>query len=150
MNLTLEKVLEMWKEDCQINQSSLDGATVKNAIHHQKYLEMLSLTRLKHRKKEQELQILMKDKFLYYSGKMTQQEMDDRGWPYDPFNGCVKPLKGDMDFWFNSDKDIQTAKLTIEYLKVLFETLEEILENIKWRHQHIKNILDFRKFEAGV
>jgi hypothetical protein len=150
MNITLEKVLEMWKDDCQINQSSLDGATVKNAILHQKYLEMLSHIRLKHKKREQELQTLMKDKFLYYTGKMTQQEMDERGWPYDPFNGSVKPLKGDMDLWFNSDKDIQDMKLAIEYLKVLFETIEECLENIKWRHQHIRNILDWRKFSEGA
>lgn len=149
MALTIEKVLDMWKEDCQISQSDLGGTTIKNAVLHQKYLELLSNTRLRLKKKEQDLKNLEKDKFLYYTGKMTQAEMDERGWPYDPFGGSVKPMKSDLDFWYNADKEIQDLKMTIEYQKNLFETLEQILEAIKWRHQHIRNILDWRRFEAG-
>jgi hypothetical protein len=150
MALTLEQVLEMWKEDGKIDQTHLDGTTVKNAILHGKYLEMLSHTRLRLRKKENELADLEKDKFLYYNGKMTKDEMDVRGWPYDPFKGLVKPLKGDLEFWVRADKDLQELKMAIEYLKTLFEAIEQIMENIKWRHQAIKNCIDWRKFQEGA
>lgn len=149
-HVTVESILEMWKSDCIIDSASLEGTTMKNAILHQKYLDLLTHTKLRLRRKESELKILEKDKFLYYSGKMTREEMDDRGWAYDPFGPGIKPLKSDISFWYDADKDIQEAKMTIDYLKAMFDALAEILENVKWRHQHIKNIIDIRKFEAGT
>lgn len=140
----------MWKEDCQISQTSLDGTTMKNAILHQKYLELLTLSKLRLKRKEADLAVLEKDKFLYYTGKMTQQEMDERKWPYDPFGGNIKPMKGDLDYWYNADKDLVELRLAIAYHKTTVEALTEILENVKWRHQHIRNILDWRKFESGA
>ena len=32
----------------------------------------------------------------------------------------------------------------------LIDTLKEILENIKWRHQNIKNIIEWNKFTSGM
>lgn len=149
MAITVEQILEMWKDDGKIVGSDLEGTTVKNSILHGKYLELLTHTRLKMRKLEMELADLEKDKFLYYGGKMTKQEMDDRGWPYDPFGGLIKPLKGDLQYWTNSDKDLQKLRMEIEYQKTLFDTIEQIMESIKWRHQAIGNIISIRKFEAG-
>lgn len=149
VSITLDELHAMWKIDGQINGSSLDGTTVKNALLHGKYLELLTSVKLRLKKKQLELDTLLKDKFLYYHGKMPKEEMDERGWPYDPYKGLIKPMKGDIEYWYNADKDIQDAKMVIEYQETLFEALTEILETIKWRHQAIKNIISIRVFEAG-
>jgi len=109
----------------------------------------LSVSRLQLKRKEAEYHTLLKDKWMWYNGKMTKDEIDARGWDYDPLNG-LKVLKGDMDYFYNSDEHIQTAKMKIDYLKELVSTLEEIISNIRWRHQNIKNIIEWRKFTSGI
>jgi len=149
MALRIEDVLEMWKTDSEIDELKLDDASQQSARLHAKYLELLSVTRLQLKKKEAEFKVLLKDKFLWYNGKMSRDEMDARGWSYDPLNG-LKVLKGDMDRFYDSDADIQNAQMKIDYLKELVSTLEEIMGNIRWRHQNIKNMIEHRKFTSGI
>ena len=75
--------------------------------------------------------------------------MDSRGWNYDPLNGLTV-LKGDMDYYYDSDPIIQKAQTKIKYLEEVVDTLKEILENVKWRHQNIKNMIEWRKFTSGI
>jgi len=149
MALRIEDVLEMWKADSEIDEMKLDESSRESARLHAKYLEMLSVSRLQLKKKEAEYHTLLKDKWMWYNGKMSKDEIDARGWDYDPLNG-LKVLKGDMDYFYNSDEDIQTAKMKIDYLKELVSTLEEIIGNIRWRHQNIKNIIEWNKFTSGI
>jgi hypothetical protein len=149
MALRIEDVLEMWKADSEIDEMKLDESSRESARLHAKYLEMLSVSRLQLKKKEAEYHTLLKDKWMWYNGKMSKDEIDARGWDYDPLNG-LKVLKGDMDYFYNSDEHIQTAKMKIDYLKELVSTLEEIISNIRWRHQNIKNIIEWNKFTSGI
>ena len=148
--MTIDDILKMWQEDAVIDEMKLDDASMQSARLHGKYLELLTVNKLQLKKREQELKILLKDKWLYYNGKMSKEEMDKREWDYDPFNGLTKPLKGEMDHYYESDPDIQRVDAQIEYLKVVIDTLKEIMENIKWRHQNIKNMIEWRKFTSGM
>lgn len=147
--LKLDDVLEMWKKDAQIDEMNLDSSSIDSAKLHSKYLELLSITKLQLKKKEMDFKVLLKDKWLWYNGKMSKDEIDARGWGYDPLNG-LKILKGEMDHFYDSDRHIQQAQAQIDYLKTLIDTLSEILENIKWRHQSIKNAIEWRKFTSGM
>jgi len=149
MALRIEDVLEMWKTDSEIDELKLDDASHQSARLHSKYLELLSITRLQLKRKEAEFRVLLKDKFLWYNGKMTKDEIDARGWSYDPLNG-LKVLKGDMDRFYDSDSDIQNAQMKIDYLKELVAVLEEIMGNIRFRSNNIKNIIEWRKFTSGI
>jgi len=148
MALRIEDVLDMWKTDSEIDELKLDEASQQSARLHAKYLEMLSVTRLQLKRKEAEFRVLLKDKFLWYNGKMSKDEMNARGWDYDPLNG-LKVLKGDMDRFYDSDSDIQNAQMKIDYLKELVSTLEEIMGNIRFRSNNIKNMIEWRKFTSG-
>lgn len=146
----LDAIVTEWESDCGVDSSDLAETTVRFARIHAKYLSYYSSARLRLRKKEAELADLKKFKWLYYTGKMTKEEMDSRGWPYDPFSGCSKPLRGDMDYFFDSDKDLSALISIIEYTKVTVDALKEILDTIRWRHAAVKNALDSKKFDAGV
>jgi hypothetical protein len=148
--MDIQEILDMWEKDGVIDQFKLDDTTIKNATLHSKYLSLITVAKLKKKTIQQSYDNLLKDKWLYYNGKMSQSEMDIRKWDYDPFNGLNKPLKSDLNHWYNSDKDIQKSQAELEYYKVIIETLKEILDAIKWRHSQIKNIIEWRKFEAGV
>lgn len=139
----------MWKKDSLIDEMNLDESSRDSAKLHSKYLELYSINKLKLKKSNLDLKKLLKNKWLWYNGKMTKQEMDDLGWDYDPLNG-LKVLKGEMDFYYDADEDIQNQQARIEYLEEVCNTLKEIMENVKWRHQNIKNIIEWRKFTSGM
>jgi hypothetical protein len=147
--ITLEGLIEMWKKDSEIDEMNLDESSQKIAKIHGKYLELISITKLQLKKKELEQKILLKDKWLYFNGKMDQAEIATRGWPFDPFNG-LKIMKTDLEYYFNADPELQKSEEKIIYLKTLVETLEEIMGTLRWRHTHIKNMIDWRKFTSGA
>jgi hypothetical protein len=146
--LNLEEILKMWAKDSEIDDLRLDEASKKTASLHAKYLEMLSVTKLQLKRKDMEFKVLLKKKWLWYNGKMSKDEMDQLGWGYDALNG-LKILKGEMDYYYDADPHIQESQAKIDYLKTLIETLEEIINNIRWRHSTIKNMIDWRRFESG-
>ena len=146
--MKLEDILQQWEEDCQIGHR-LDEASLDTPKLHAKYLNYLTQTKLLLKRAEDKQAVLLKDKFLWYNGKMSQQDIERLGWAHDPFDG-LKMMKQDMNYYFDSDKDIQESEAKIVYYKTLLETLKEIIDTIKWRHQTIRNIIEVRKFEAGV
>lgn len=148
MLLDLESILKEWQEDCEIPQHQLDETSRRTPNLHAKYLQYLSLTKLNLKRAEHKQKTLLLDKFNYYNGRMDQKTIQDKGWEYDPFDG-LKVMKSDMDRYYNADIDIQRSEEKIVYLKTIIETLEEIIQTLRWRHATIKNILDFRKFESG-
>lgn len=146
----IDQILEMWKKDCEIDEMQLDESSRKGANLHAKYLEIITVTKMQLKKAELDFKVLLKNKWLYYNGKLSQDQIDEFGWAYDPFNGLTKPLKGEMDYYYDADTDIQKMQAKIEMLKTNIETLKEIMENIKWRHQNIKNMIEWRKFTSGM
>ena len=147
--MLLDDLLKMWKEDSIIDDMNLDGTTVKCAVLHGKYLELFSIAKLNLKRKEAELALVRKDKWLYYNGKMDKAELDKRGWKYDPFDGMSKPMKSDLGMYYETDDDICKIKSQIEYQKTIVEALDEIISTIRWRHQNISNIIKWKAFVAG-
>lgn len=147
--MNLDDVLSEWTIDSEINEMALDDASRDSAKLHSKYLSKYMTAKLHLKTKEQSLQTLLKKKWLYYNGKMTADQISDEGWEFDPFHG-MKVLKGDMDYYYNADEDIQKTIMQIEYRKALVDTLKEIMNNIQWRHQNIGNMIKWRQFVSGV
>lgn len=145
----LENIIEMWKKDAVIDEMNLGEASRESAKLHSKYLELYSVNKLKLKKQQLDFKVLLRDKWSHYNGKLSKEEIDDRGWSYDPMNGLTV-LKSDMDKWYDADPLIQEAQLKIEYTKEMVDTLKEIMDNIKWRHQSIKNAIEWHKFTSGV
>ena len=148
--MNLNDILMMWKKDAVIDDVCLDDETLKSSKLHAKYLELFSMAKLMLKKKEMEYTSVKKDKWLYYNGKMSKDDMDKNKWKYDPFDGMSKPMKSDMDMYYSTDEDLVKIKAQLDYQKTIIETLEEIMGNIRWRHTHIKNILEFKKFTSGM
>tara|TARA_B100000927_G_scaffold165367_2_gene133147 strand:+ start:480 stop:923 length:444 start_codon:yes stop_codon:yes gene_type:complete len=147
--MTLDEIHEMWKRDSQLDEMNLDNASRDAAKLHSKYLELHSHAKLHVKKLELDFKVLLRDKWLWYNGKMPKEKIDELGWKYDALDG-LKILKGEMDYYYDADPHIQEAQAKIELYKTQVETFKEILENIKWRHQTIKNMIEWRKFTSGV
>ena len=147
--MNIESLLEMWKKDAPIDEMALDEASRDSAKLHSKYLELYSVARLRLKKLELDFKPLLRDKFLHYGGKLSQEDLDTKGWEYDPLNGLTV-LKGDLDKWYDADPLIQEHQLRIAMQEEIVNCLKEIMDNIKWRHQNIKNMIEWRKFTSGI
>lgn len=129
--MNLERILEEWKKDSLIEMNALDASSVQTTMLHAKYLELYSTYKIKLKDAEFKQSILMKNKWLWYSGKLSKDEIDRFGWDYDPYEG-LKILKGDMAHFVEADKELQESEAKIEYLKTCIDTLKDIMENLKW------------------
>lgn len=146
--MNLEQLHAEWKSDSQIEFNKLDVSSVETPKLHAKYLELLSTYKLRLKDAEFKQKELMKNKWLWYNGKLDQDEIEKLGWDPDPFDG-LRILKGEMQHYVEADPELVASEAKMAYLNTIIETLKEILENIKWRHQTIRNAIEWKKFEAG-
>lgn len=146
--IELNEILTMWEADCKIDSMKLDDTSRDTPNLHAKYLRYLTEVKLQLKRAELKQKSLLKDKWLYYNGKMSQEELEEKGWDPDPFNG-LKVMKGEMDHYYDSDPEIQKSEELLEYWKTTRDTLIDIIDNIKWRHQTIRNMIAWRQFESG-
>jgi len=145
--MDLDGILAQWAQDCEIG-NKLDDASRDTPKLHAKYLGYYTQAKLLLRRAENKQQVLLKSKFLWYNGKMSEEEVKSLGWDPDPFDG-LKVMKGDMSYYYDSDPEIQQSESKVVYYKTMVDTLREIIDNLKWRHQTISNVIRWRQFEAG-
>ena len=146
--IDLKDILADWAEDSKLSMQ-LDEDSRNTPLLHAKYLEKLANAKLLLKRAEFTQKTLLKQKWEWYNGKMDQDEINELGWNPDPFNG-LKIMKGDMDYYYDSDPEIQKSEEKIQYYKTLVETLTEIVSNLNWRHQTIGNIIKWKQFESGA
>jgi hypothetical protein len=146
--MNLQSILEEWKNDSVIERTALDETSRATPSLHAKYLQWLAEAKLAKKRSEFKQKTLLKQKWLYYNGKMDRDAIEALGWEPDPFDG-LKIMKGEMDYYYDSDPEIQQSEERVQYWKTIIETLTEIVNNLNWRHQTISNIIKWKQFEAG-
>ena len=147
--LNLNDLLKEWEQDCIIDDKNLDEESKKTMRLHSKYLAKLQNHQIKLKYQISQVDILKKDLWLYYHGKLTKDQMDQKGWDYDPLGG-IKIIKSDVNQFIETDFHFVEENTKCEYLKNIVDTLERIMNNIQWRHTHIKNIIEWKKFVSGA
>ena len=102
-----------WDEDSKIDRSELGEESIKIPQLHHKYYKFYSAERLTLTKQKKQLQLLKKQKFLWYMGTISEEELVDLGWDPNP----LKILKQDILMYVDADKDVQDVELKVEYIK---------------------------------
>lgn len=147
--MNLDEILNEWKKDSHIDFNKLDVTSQETPKLHAKYLELYSNAKLKLKDAEFKQRKLLLDKKMYYEGKMSREEMDSRGWAYDPYDGILVKTNKDREYYYETDPDIQASEAKIVYLEETINALKEILDNLRWRHSTIRNMIEWKRFEAG-
>ena len=147
--ITIEEILREWDADSPISKEHLDDESARIPKLHSKYLQILSGVRVGLNKRRQKMERLKLAKKEWMAGRMTKEEIERRGWEYDPFKGASKPMKSEFNEWISADDDVQVLQAEIDSYRLLEDTLLDIMNNINWRHQSIRNAIDWTKFQAG-
>ena len=144
--MTLDELQQMWEKDCEIDDNYLGENSTATPKLHAKYVKLLVNTKLKHTKLQADYALLRKNKFRYYRGELSRDELTDLGWQQ--WQG-VKPLKNEMDEFLQGDSELVTLKIKIDYLETMIYFLESVLGQIKARDWQIKTAVEWNKFLAG-
>ena len=141
--MTHEQLLELWQADAPLDKMNLDEESVSVPQLHHKYLSMIMEIKAKKIALNHKLEDMKKDKELYYSGQATADVYKEK-----PFDLKLK-TKGGIEKHVNTDPEVIQLQQKLEYMDVLLDGLNHIMEQIRWRNQHIKNAIDWSRFTSG-
>ena len=144
--MNIDQIKAQAELDTIIDTNHLDEEASKIPQIHNKYLCILMDEKLLLEKYESNLKILRRDKWLYYSGKMSQDELKKKGW--EPFD--LNILKQDLDRFIDSDIEVITLsnKLFLQKEKVNYiESVAKIISNKIW---NIRSSIEWIKFTQGI
>ena len=145
--MNIEQLQDMWEADAEIADTHLGEATIATPKLHAKYVKMLVQVKLKHTKLQSDYNILRKNKFRYFRGEMSREELKENNW--EQWQG-IKPLKNEMDEFLTGDEDLNSLEVKLKYLETMIYLLESILGQIKARDWQIKTAVEWKKFLAGM
>ena len=111
--MNLEELRNEWSKDCEIDDIELDKSSLEVPKLHAKYQEFLTDNILILKNLEFQYNTLLKNKWLWYNGKMSEEQIKELGWEDDPFDG-LKVMKNDMQIWYNADQDLQRMSGKVE------------------------------------
>tara|TARA_B100000123_G_C25492292_1_gene324119 strand:- start:146 stop:553 length:408 start_codon:yes stop_codon:yes gene_type:complete len=133
----------MWEEDAGIDKVNLDREATNIPKLHHKYLTILLDIRAKKIAYNHKLEELKKEKELYYSGQANPDDYKEK-----PFDLKLKTKAG-VEKHVNTDPEVVDLLKKIEYMDILLEGANHILEQIKWRNSSIKSAIDWARFTSG-
>lgn len=145
--MKLAELQQEWERDSVIDETDLGKEAVRVPVLHSKYISLLSNAKLKLRKAESEYFNLRRNKYRYYRGELSKDELNELGW--DQYQGN-KPLKNEMDEFLQCDPDMITLQDKTEYYKTMLYTLEQIIRSINSRTWDIKSAIEYAKFTNGL
>ena len=143
--MKFEEIQKLWSGDCEIDETELSQESVKIPQLHNKYLIIFHDERLRLRTMKFEHSKLLKSKREYYSGRMTEEEMEALDW--EPFQ--LKLLKVDIQEYIDADDDIIELKKKSALQEEKVEYLEAIVKGLSNRGYLIKNAIDWKRFTEG-
>lgn len=144
--MNINDLYEMVKKDLEIDKTELDTESLKTPQLHNKYLILHSQEKLKLEQLLSQRKITRRDKWLYYTGKMSEEELESRGW--EPFDLVI--LKTDVDRFIDADDEIIKIGAKITLQQELVNYLESIVKLISNRQWNIRAALDWIKFTQGA
>ena len=143
--MKLEDIQELWHRDSEIDYTELGTESIRIPQIHDKYLKIFTDERIRLKGVEFELSKIVRTKTEYYSGKMSQEELERRGW--EQYLGRL--LKNEIANYIESDDDVIKLKQQLVVLQEKVSYLDSVIRMINNRGFQIKNALDWLKFTNG-
>jgi len=141
--MNLEKLQEMWKTDSKLDDDLHDNDSLAIPQLHMKYMEFYNTYSLMKKEREIEMRRLIKDKWLYYKGKAPSSVYKEM--PFD----LKLTTKEEITMFIDADEDITKLQFKIDYIDQVLSFLDGVLRMINNRTYHIKNAIEWKKFQSG-
>ena len=141
--MNLENLQEMWKTDSKLDDDLHDNDSLAIPQLHMKYMEFHNTYSLMKKDRELEMKRLLKEKWLYYRGKAPASVYKEM--PFD----LKLTAKDEISMFIEADEDVQKIQYKIDYIEQVLFFLDGVLRMINNRTYHIKNAIEWKRFQNG-
>ena len=141
--MNLENLQDMWRSDSKLDEDLHDNDSLAIPQLHMKYMEFHNKYSLMKKERDIEMKRLIKEKWLYYKGKAPSSVYKEM--PFD----LKLTTKEEISMFIEADEDIGKLKYKIEYIDQVLFFLDGVLRMINNRTYHIKNAIEWKKFQSG-
>jgi len=141
----LEELLEMCRQDCDIDRTEPDRELLNIPKLHSKYLNILSKHRLHSKEAEFKFNKMKKVKWEYYNGKLDDDELKARGWEPFPF-----VLKSEINTYLDSDEDLNKYLANKIVHDEIVDVCTTILKELNSRTFQLRDYISWQKFIQGI
>ena len=141
----IEELLEMWRQDSEIDRTEPGKALLNIPKLHSKYLNILSKHRLLAKESEFKYNKMKKLKWEYYTGKLDDDDLKKYEW--DPFPYV---LKSDLSTYMESDEDLNKYSAQKIMHDEIVEVCTAILKELNSRTFQLRDFIAWERFIQGV
>jgi hypothetical protein len=141
----LDELLELWRQDSQIDRTEPSKELLKIPQLHSKYLNILSKHRLLSKDAEFKYNKIKRLKWEYYTGKLDDEQLKQYGWEPFPF-----VLKSDITTYLESDEDINKFLASKALHDEIVDVCQTILKELNSRTYQLRSFIDWEKFIQGI
>lgn len=131
--------------DLTIDEADLGSESLRTPQLHNKYLMLLMRLKNKKDKIENEYKVLEKNKWLYYTGKISEEQQKELGW--EPFD--LNILRTDVDRILYADSELIELQNKVNEINRIISYVEDIVKIISNRQWSIRSAIDWMKFTNG-
>jgi len=140
----LDQILKHWESDSVIDQTEPGKELIKIPTLHNKYLTILTKHKIASKKANYDYLRMKKTKWEYYTGKMSQEELEEHGW--EPFRYT---LKSDISTYLESDNDLIKLLEKKVYHDECVSVVEAIMSELKSRTFQLRDFISWERFIGG-
>jgi hypothetical protein len=140
----LENILKFWEQDSIVDQTEPGKELLNIPKLHSKYLQILTKHKIASKKAHFDYLRMRKVKWEYYTGKMSQEELDQYGW--EPFQFT---LKSDISTYLEADTDLIKLLEKKVYHEEVVSVIESIMNELKQRTWQLRDFIGWEKFIGG-
>ena len=143
--MNFDELKQQVQEDLKIDSTELAIESVNTPQIHNKYLLFLKKHKEALAEDERTLRVMRKYKWLYYTGKLSKEELDRFNW--EPFDLHI--LKTDVDRFIDADDDVIRLERQITEKKELVSYLDGVVKIVGNRQWNIRSAIEWIKFSHG-
>jgi hypothetical protein len=141
----LDNLLEMWRQDSDIDRTEPGKALLDIPKLHSKYLNILSQHRLLSKQAEFKYNKMKRLKWEYYTGKMDDDQLKQHGWEPFPY-----VLKSEITTYLESDEDINKYIAAKTMHDEVVDVCQSILKELNSRTFQLRDFIAWERFIQGV
>jgi hypothetical protein len=141
----IDDLLEMWRQDCNIDRTEPDKEILNIPKLHSKYLNVLSRHRLLSKDAEFKYNKMKKLKWEYYTGKLDDDQLEEHGWKPFPLI-----LKSDITTYLDSDEDLNKYLANKALHDEIVDLCTIILKELNSRTFQLRDYISWQKFIQGI
>lgn len=140
-----ENIMAEWEKDSKIDSTEPGNEILRVPVLHNKYNKYRSLHNLSAGKVALEFDRMKKIKWLYYTGKLDQEELTKYGW--EPFRFV---LKSDITVYLDGDDDLAKLKRKKAYHEEAARFCDGVMRELNNRTWQLREYMTHERFIAGA